>query len=113
VTREKRPKAAPERCAANSFLRALPLSLEPQALAHLLKGGFHLPSPDEPRDDLLRLGSKVSAQQGLGFELALRVANQYPTQGHGGQTRALYQMALSETISTVRSTLPYQLATVI
>jgi len=73
-----------------------------------------VPPPYEPRDDPLWVGSKVGAQQGLGFELS-SLGSRINTQrnGHGGQTRAVYQMALSETISTVRCALPYQLATVI
>jgi hypothetical protein len=55
----------------------------------LLEGRLHLPTHNEPPKDLLGSGTKVGAQQGLGFELSLRVAHQYPAYGHGGQPRAV------------------------
>src|SRR5215218_4655251 len=48
--------------APDSLLRPLPLRLEAQALAHLLEGGFHLPPPYKPRDDLLGLRAEIGAQ---------------------------------------------------
>ena len=72
---------------------------------------LHLPASHKPGDDLLRLGSEVGAQQSLSLELLLRVADQDPTQGHGGQTRAVPERR-PETISMVRLLLPYQLLSV-
>src|SRR5215207_9750434 len=44
---------------------------------------LHLPAFYEPRDDPLRISIEVGAQQSLlGFELLLRVTDQYPAHGH-------------------------------
>src|ERR671911_114516 len=80
----ERRSSSPER-----LFRPLALGLEAKALADLLEGSLHLPASHKPGDDLLRLGSEVGAQQSLSLELLLRVADQDPTQGHGGQTRAV------------------------
>jgi hypothetical protein len=65
------------------------LSLKSQALAYLLKGGFHLPAPHKPRDDPLWVGTKIGAKECLGPELCLGVSDQDPTQRHGRQSRAV------------------------
>src|ERR687889_1389848 len=54
-----------------------------------LEGRLYLPAQDEPPKDLLRVGTKIGAQQGLGFELSLGISHQYPAYGHGGQSRAV------------------------
>src|SRR5215211_2924993 len=54
-----------------------------------LEGRLYLPAQDEPPKDLLRVGTKIGAQQGLGGESTLRIAHQYPAYGHGGQSRAV------------------------
>src|SRR5829696_5128546 len=90
----------------------MPLGLEPQALTHLLKGGFHLPALHKPSNDSLRPGAELGAQQGLCLELFSRIADQHPAQRHGGKSRAV-QSAVPEAISTVRSSAPYQLVTVV
>src|SRR3954447_18439558 len=92
VTSEKSPNSAgvvrrdgsPDR-----FLRPMPLRLEDQALPGFLRGRFHLPTPGEPGDDLRRLRVEVGTKEGLGFEFASWITNQHPTQGHGGQLRAV------------------------
>ena len=38
-----------------------------------LEGGLHLPAQDEPPKDLLRVGTKIGAQQSLGGESTLRL----------------------------------------
>src|SRR5436190_17289692 len=68
-------------------LRPMALGFEPEALAGLLERGLHLPAFYEPRDHPLRISIEVRAQQTLGFELLLWVADQYPAHGHGGQAR--------------------------
>src|SRR3954464_15643991 len=67
----------------------MPLSLEPQALTHLLKSGLHLPAPHEPGDDPRRVCVEIGAQQGLSFELLLGIADQDPTQRNRRQPRAV------------------------
>src|ERR671915_371886 len=95
------------------LFRPLPLGLEAKALADLLEGSLHLPAHNKPADDLLRLGSEVGAQQSLSLELLLRVTDQDPTQGHGGQTRAVPERRPRNDLSMVRLLLPYQLLSVI
>ncbi len=63
-------------------IRPLALGLEAQMLANFMEGDFQLPSENEPFHDLHRLDVQVRAQQGLGLELALRVADQHPTNRH-------------------------------
>src|SRR5215210_3849790 len=70
-------------------LRPMALGFEPEALAGLLERGLHLPAFHEPRDDPLRIGVEVRAQQSLGFELLLWVADQHPAHGNGGQARGV------------------------
>ncbi len=65
------------------------LRLKPEALANFLKSSLHLPSPDKPRGYPLGVGFEVGAKESLGLELILRVMNQYPPQGHGGQPRTM------------------------
>ena len=77
----------------------------------LLEGGLQLPAHDEPGEDLLRIGFKVGTEKGLGFELPLRVARQTQRTGTANKP-VLYQTAVAEAISTMRSPLPYQLAIV-
>src|SRR3954469_8205010 len=67
----------------------MPLGLEAQALPNLLKSGFHLPAPHEPTDDPFGSCIEIGAQQSLGLELFFRISDQNPTQGHGGQARAV------------------------
>src|SRR5215213_4373036 len=69
--------------------RPMPLGFEPEALAGLLECGLHLPAFHEPRDHPLRIGIEVGAQQSLGFEVLLWVADQYPAHGNGGQARGV------------------------
>jgi hypothetical protein len=52
-----------------AFSNPLPLRLKVQALANLLRGGFHLPVSYEPRDDLLWTGIEAGAQRGLSVKL--------------------------------------------
>src|SRR5215208_7358294 len=73
----------------NSPFGPMPLSLESQALAYLLKGGLHLPTSHEPGYDALRVGTKIGAKERLGPELSLGVSDQHPTQRHSGQARAV------------------------
>jgi hypothetical protein len=72
-------------------LRPLPLRLESQPLTHLLKGGFHLPAPYEPRDDPLGIGAEIGAKERLSPELSFRITDQNSTQRHGRQARAVPQ----------------------
>src|SRR5215207_103130 len=67
----------------------MPLSLKPQALTHLLKSCLHLPTPYKPGDDPLGSGVEIGAQQSLGLELLLGIADQDPTQRNGWQPRAV------------------------
>src|SRR4051812_39736106 len=47
-------------------VRPLPLRLETEMPTHLLECRLQLPAHDEPGEDLLRIGVKVSTQKGLG-----------------------------------------------
>ena len=78
VTTENNPNnaAAVRRIA---FSDQLPLPLKARALTNLLKGGFHLPVPYEPRDDLLWTGIEVGAQQGLSVKLLSAGHRSVPT----------------------------------
>jgi len=42
----------------------------------------------------LWIGAEIGAQKGLGLKPPLRVADQDPAQGHGGQTRAVPERRL-------------------
>ena len=88
----------------------MPLSLKSQALTYFLKGALHLPAPHKPGDDPLRVGTKIGAKERLGPELSLGVSDQLGRNGTAGKP-VLCQTAVSETISTVRSSSPYQLVT--
>src|SRR3712207_3077479 len=70
-------------------IRPLPLRLESQMPTYLLEGHLQLPAHDESGEDLLRIGVKVGAEEGLGFELFLRIAHQDPTHRYGEQARAV------------------------
>src|SRR5215213_7056413 len=64
-------------------------SPRPDAAALPEKSRLYLPTQDKPPQYLLRFGTKVGAQQGLGGESALRITYQYPAYGHGWQSRAV------------------------
>ena len=101
VTTENRPNSAGA-VLLDRHLRPMPLRLEAQALADLLKRGLHLPAPHEPRDDPRRIGREVGAQQSLGLEVSS--GSRINTQRNGTAGNPVeYQTAVSETISTVRS----------
>src|SRR3712207_9457779 len=77
-------------------LGPMPLSLESQALAHLLESGFHLPPSYKPADDPLGLRTEIGAKERLGPELCLGVSDQDPMQWHGGQARAVPNSGIRE-----------------
>ena len=56
-------------------IRPLTLRLESQMPSYLLEGHFQLPTYDEPREDLLRIGLKIGTQEGLSFELSFRITD--------------------------------------
>src|SRR5215217_2453079 len=89
----------------------MPLSLEAQALAHLLKSGLHLPAPHEPGDDPLGVCVEIGAQQGLSLEVLSGSRIRTQRNGTGGSP-VLYQSAVAEATSTVRSFPLYQSETV-
>ena len=68
------------RGAGNGQVRPLALGLHAQVGPHLLKGDLQLPAQDKPFQDLGRVRRRVGAEQGLGVEDALRVADQHPAQ---------------------------------
>src|SRR5215208_399093 len=55
----------------------------------LLECRLQLPAHDKPGEYLLRISFKVGTEEGLGFELLLRIAHQNPAQGYGEQARAV------------------------
>ncbi len=95
----------------------MPLRLEAQeALTSLLEGGLlHLLAQNEPGDDPLGRCAEVATKEGLRVSNSsiIRIADQNPAQGHGAGNPVLYQTAVPERGSTVRSLSPYQWATVI
>jgi hypothetical protein len=72
---------------------------------------FHLPAQDKPPNDLLGPGTKIGAEQGLGGESALRSRTSTQRMGTAGNP-VLYQTAVADATSTVRSPPPYQSSTV-
>src|SRR5215213_1850659 len=66
-------------------IRPLTLRAESQMPAHLLEGYFQLPTHNEPREDRLRVGFEVGAQERLGLELSPWVVDQHPAHWHGEQ----------------------------
>jgi hypothetical protein len=71
--------------AANRQLRPLALGLQAEVAAGLFPGHFQLPAQHEPGEDLFGRGVQVGAEQGLGGEGALRIADQDPAQRHRRQ----------------------------
>jgi hypothetical protein len=67
---------------------------------YLLEGHFQLPAHNKPGEDPLWIGFEVATEKGLGFELSLRITDQYPAHRHGEQARAVYHTAVSDVIST-------------
>src|SRR5215213_496740 len=83
VTSENSPKSAGVVRRIAKSDHCLCVRLESQMSTHLLEGHFQLPAHHKPGEDLLRIGVKVGTQEGLGFELFLRIAHQHPTQRYG------------------------------
>src|SRR5215211_2433546 len=82
----------PQQCRGGSpycQLRPLTLRLESEMPTHLLEAHFQLPTHDEPREDLLRIGVKIGTEESLGFELAPWVTDQHPAHRHREQARAV------------------------
>ena len=77
VVQEKSPSRAGV-VAGDGPVRPLALGLHAQVAPDLLKGNFQLPAQDKPFQDLGRVRCRVGAQQGLGVEGALGVADQHP-----------------------------------
>ncbi len=111
---DQRVQSQERRCGSPyGHLRPLPLGFEAEMPAHLLEGHFQLPAHNKPTEDLLRIGFEVGTQEGLSFELSLRITG-ISTQRTGTANKpVLYQTAVLEEISTMRSPLPYQLAIVV
>ena len=70
-------------------VRPLALGLHAQMFADLTQGDFQPPSQDEPLDHLDRLDVQISREQGLGLELAFRIADQDPTNRQGRLTAVI------------------------
>ena len=56
---------------------------------YLIRGDLQLPTQDKPLQDLGRVCGWVSAEQGLGIEDALGVADQHPADGDGRFARTV------------------------
>src|SRR5918993_1842106 len=103
----EQPQKRRRRSTPDRHLRPLPLGFEPHMPARLLEGHLQLPAHHEPRDDLLRIGFEVGTKEGLGFEPSFRIADQNPTDGHGGQTRRVPRGSRrSDLHRTVPATIP-------
>jgi hypothetical protein len=70
IARSERPPCGRQRA----------LGLNAEMPSGLLKRDFELPAQHEPGEDLLGCGVQVGAEQGLGGEGALGVADQDPAQ---------------------------------
>ena len=57
--------------------------------AHLLKGHLHLPTTDEPGQDLVWGSHLLGAQQGPGLEIVLRVSDEHLADGDGGHAAVI------------------------
>ena len=71
----------------DGLVRPLPLGFDAQMLAHMAKGGFHLPTLHKEGQDLLRRERHIGRQQGLGVELASHIADQDITDGNARQAK--------------------------
>ena len=60
----------------------LPLGLNAVVGAAFLEGDLDLPAPDEPPQDVDGVGDNIGAEEGLGFKVAGRIADQHPADRH-------------------------------
>ena len=65
-------------------IRPLALGLDAQMSTNLVKGDFHCPAQDKPLDDLESLCLLIGTQQGQWLVSAFWIANEHPTDRHGG-----------------------------
>ncbi|EFH84826.1 hypothetical protein [Ktedonobacter racemifer] len=77
--------------ARNRQIRPLALRLDPQMVTYLMKGHFQRPAQDKLRHHLGCIGVLISAQQGCGLVLALRVANEHSPDGNRRNRRLIPQ----------------------
>ena len=63
----------------------LPLRLDAEMGAHLLESDLDAPAAHEPGHNLHRVSRKVGAEQRLGLEAVLGIADQHPADRHDGQ----------------------------
>src|SRR4051794_2772415 len=89
----------------------LPLRLDAEMSARLLEGHLDLPALYEPFDDLGRVLCEIGAEQRLGQEAMLGVADQNPSDRHRRKA-GMVPTAVCVVSSIVRSPVPYQLGTI-
>src|SRR6185503_19440355 len=92
LCRQSNYRVQPKQCrcrAPNRQVIPLPLRLYSQMGTGFFKGHFHCPSPDKPREDLLRRVVAVRREQGLRVKLAHRITNQQPADSHRRQPRVI------------------------
>src|SRR5215217_7936592 len=83
---DQREQSQESRCSSPYCqIRPLPLCLEPKMPSHLLKSYLQLPAHHKPTENLLRIRVKGGTQEGLGFELFLRITDQHPAHRYGEQ----------------------------
>jgi hypothetical protein len=63
----------------------LALGFDAKMGAAFLERDLELPARDEPLEDIDRSGIEIGAEEGLRCKLAARIADQQPSDGHGGQ----------------------------
>jgi len=96
----------------NSPLGPMPLGLKSQALAYLLKGALHLPER-LTNQEMMRSGWAERSVQRSAWVLNSPWGSQIRTQRNGtARACPLCQTAVAETTSTERSSLAYQLLSV-
>ena len=63
----------------------LALGFDAKMGAAFLERDLELPARDEPLEDIDRSGIEIAAEEGLQCKLSARIADQQPSDGHGGQ----------------------------
>lgn len=62
----------------------MPLGFHAQVTTHFLEGNFYRPPPDEPPQDVGRLGCRVNAQKRFRLKFPFWIAHEDPPQGDDG-----------------------------
>ncbi len=81
--RDQGKQAEQGRCGTlDGQFRPLPLCLDAEMTTDLGEGDLDRPAPDEPAENVERIGREIGAQEGLRFEFAERIAHQDVADGN-------------------------------